>query len=372
MLRLTKAMMNKRGWAMPLVLLLIAVVPLFAAAVYNYTSAEVIQVQNIRNGERAEYLAKSYLDAVINSWKQSTFDNKPYGPLERVYYMEDGAFVLESEWTKFTEDKKNNETIGYVDVTVERINDKTDPAYGCTRFVAFATCNGVTRRVSMASAPYILGHEAPVPFYDYETGHFNYSLAPNVTTQQVRRGSTTRNITVGYFDPAGIIEMKTDNNTFYVNNDEFVGIAGNMIVFHKTVDVDRFDDEMGLLIGAEVVVFKQELNIRIGNSAYGTVVFQVPDDLGITLPGKPGVYMKVYFVGGVHMVDWRGLLPTDRYIPPGSAYYIRKGDTPEDAFDLTAWLADVRTDTDYFFRITDTNDLVLPVVDDYLTFILEE
>ncbi len=378
-MQLTAVMNNKKGWAMPLVLLLVAILPLLAAAVYNYTSVEIRQIEVYRDAEQAEYLAKSYLNAVINNWKQNAFDSKPTGGLERVYYMSGdefiGEFILQSAWSVLSPDIKEDETIGYVDVTVQTISDSSDPAFGSTRFIATAVSGGATKRVSVASSPYSLGHETDPPLYDYETGHFNYANAPRESEQTVTRGGRDKTIFVKAFNPNGILEMKTDSASFYLNANEFVGIGANMITFHKTVDLNQFNDEMGLVLAAEIIVFKQPVKLRIGVSSYGTIVFQVPEDMGIKIAGKSGIYAKVYFVGGVELTDFR-LGGTNRSIPPGASYYIKRSESAENALDLVKWLTEERMDTEYFFKITDAynngDDVVLPVVNEHLTFLLEE
>lgn len=385
-MQLTAVMNNKKGWAMPLVLLLVAILPLLAAAVYNYTSVEIRQIEVYRDAEQAEYLAKSYLNAVINNWKQNAFDSKPTGGLERVYYMSGdefiGEFILQSAWSVLSPDIKEDETIGYVDVTVQTISDSSDPAFGSTRFIATAVSGGATKRVSVASSPYGIGHETLIPLYDYETGHFNYDLAPTESRQTVSKTIGGRNrekeIIVRAFDPHGILEMKTDSASFYLDADEFVGIGANMITFHKTVDLNKWDDEMGLILASEVVVFKQPVKLRIGISSYGTIVFQVPEDMGIQLEGKTGTYAKVYFAGGANLTraSLFGATPKKSVIQPGESYYIKKSDSADNAFDLVEWMMEVGIDTEYFFKITDAynngDDVLLPVVNDHLTFLLEE
>jgi len=367
---------------MPVVLMLVVILPLLALVIYNYTHIELKQVELYKNLEKAEYIAKSTLDAVINSWKQSNFDSKPSGELERIYYMTTGDFILESAWNNMSESFKSEYTVGFADVSVNRINDINDPAYGCTRFTVTASVADMIKNLSIVSSPYLPGHETVIPLYDYETGHFNYNSAPYSETQNVTRtfGGNSKNkvITVRFFDPHGILEMKTDNNEFYLSPNEFVGIGSNMITFHKAINLNRFNAEMGLILSSEIIIFRQHIHLRVGTSSYGTILIQVPDDMGISVSGKSGLYAKVYFVGGVtlHDYDLFGVSPKKSYIAPGEAYYVRKKSAGEEGFDLAEWMIDQGTDNNDFFRITTTynngDDILLPVVNDHLTFILEK
>ncbi len=334
-----KHLKSNKGWAMAMVVVLLAVIPIFVVALYTYSMTSTKLVIKQIELERARYLARSGIEATVYVWQRADFDAKPTGNMERVYLNSDGTFSLES---LLSADDIANNTLGYVDVTIAFNNDNTSNEYLTTKITAKGVADDSGQTMRATSLPYTVGHSIYTAWYNENSGLFETS-----------NGSISRNIdfpestSITYFNLEGIVTCDTkDKDGFTFQN----GNTGIM------VDTLFFNDELDLTAGSAKIVFitaKKAIfrdNIYLSDSGdLQTLILHASTHNAIEVKNLSGDYGAVYFRGDV-------LLNDTVIIYAGKNYYYK---SREDGVDLVAWANNTgvySTDPTLFFEIPASGD----------------
>lgn len=147
--------------AMGVALMLIVVLPLFGGVLWQYSMAEMQRVERTEKDLEALFLAKSGAEAVMAAWIEAPHNAKPEGTANRLYYnLETGEFQT----------REPTEYLGYVDVTITKIDDKDSERDQLTEIVATAVVGGVSRQVKVTSYPHLFGHDDSLKWYHESNG----------------------------------------------------------------------------------------------------------------------------------------------------------------------------------------------------------
>jgi len=361
-----KYIKNRNGWAMVLTMVLIAVVPILATALYMYSSSAIIQIQRYTEMEQARYLARSGTDALIKVWLDADAGNKPEGEVERVYFTNQKKFVRKSE---LTENEIENNTIGYCDSIITSYTDSSSENYGSSVIQTTAYVNGITQTYIVKTSSILTGAE--LGWYSQSTGQFN--LGTNEYEFTVNEGTSDEETRILYgFDVAEIVSCNPSSSSLTIPRDKTVGITTDAVFFKKTLDIAANSASgklTALVITSKHTVFDEQVKLKrrvsfwSGNvTEYATLVLNTSANTGITLDGKDGLYSMVYFNKGAYN-------GSRTLIEPGTAWYVKKR---EGGVDLLKWYYDEGVETDYFFMIQpgDANKVV-PSESSLITFTYE-
>jgi hypothetical protein len=311
-MRMRKILGNNRGWAMALVIVLLAVIPIFVVALYTYSSTSTKLVLKQINLERARYLARSGMEAAVYVWQDATLDAKPTGSLERVYLTADGTFARQS--TISADDISNSH--GYVDVTITFNNDSSSDEYLTTKIISSGIADETGSEMTATSLPYMDGDSTG--WYNDNSGEFNTSNG-DITNSITSPYSAT----VRYFDLEGVVTCDTKDKDGFTFQSGVTGILVDTIFFNDVVDVATGADKL-LFITAKKVIFRDEVHLSDGTDY---LVLHASKLNAIEIEGKTGKYGAVYFRGNV---DLDGIT----IIPAGTNFYYAAGG---DGIDIIAW-----------------------------------
>ena len=359
---------NNRGWAMALVVILVAIVPIFVTALYAYSMSSTRIVLKQIELETARYLARSGIEAATYVWKEADMDDKPSGTLDRVYLKEDKSFT-----TTPTADEINA-SLGYVDVIIEYNTDSASDEYLTTKMTARARAGDSGQIIVATSLPYQHGNDVN-SFYNHETGVFYQGSSANSIPVSDNAGN-------GYFyhDLIGVITCDADSPSNKNDPPEFfsfykgvTGIGCDTIFFNDYIDLteDVAGDPAGggitdrlVYLTARKIVFRDVVILSEG-SVNGSIILDVAQQNDIKISGKAGSFGAVYFQGGVK-------LGTETIISAGSSFYF-KDQTGNAGLDILEWYNGTGGyDADDFFElsISDDNKFV-PTENSSINFIYE-
>ncbi len=323
---------NNKGWAMALVIVLLAIVPIFVVALYTYSSTSTKIVLKQIEIERARYLARSGMEAAVYVWQDSELDAKPTGSLERVYLTADGVFARQSTLGA----DAIAASLGYVDVTITFNNDNSSDEYLTTKIEAEGIAEGTGSRMTATSLPYLDGDSTG--WYNNNSGEFNTSNGDISRTIADPIGAT-----VTYFDLEGVVTC--DANGAFTFQDGETGILVDTIFFNDPVDLTDGNDKL-LFITAKKVIFRDEVNLSDGGD-YESLILHAAALNAIEVAGKTGKYGAVYFGGDV-------TLNGSTIIPAGTNYYYK---SRTDGVDLVSWANGVYSaDDSIFWMIPSSGD----------------
>ncbi|MCD6322669.1 MAG: hypothetical protein J7L77_06545, partial [Clostridiales bacterium] len=148
-----KYLKNDKGWAMALVIVMLAVLPIFVVAIYTYSSTSTKIVLKQIELERARYLARAGMEAAVYVWQDAELDAKPTGSMERVYLTADGNFARQSTIGA----DAISSSLGYVDATITFNNDSSSDEYLTTKIVSVGIADGTGSKMEATSLPYMDG-----------------------------------------------------------------------------------------------------------------------------------------------------------------------------------------------------------------------
>lgn len=357
---------SEKGMAMPLAICLSAIAMLLCTVIITYAVSAVTSAAKQEDAAKAEYIARSGLEAVIKAWKDADgINEKPGGTVDRIYLMKDGTYKNENSLSQHQID---TQTEAYIDVTVTKKDD------GTTEFVAIGNKNGVKRKIVVNSSSYVSGHDAG--WYNYQTGIINTSKNNSNTGTVMVNG---REYKYSYHDPQGIVDCYTDKNISLKlqsdNTKNKIAYLAQMVRFNCPVDLSLTGDigpEGALVVSAQCIVFKENVYLRDGAYTYGTLGLDVPDDMGIKLVNKAGVYGRVYFEKDV-ILHYKLLFGWYKktLINGPAAYYFRKrvdSKNEPEGFDLIQW-GNGEYDDDDFIPIPDTDsNASTPIPENFIKF----
>ena len=320
---------NQKGFAMPLVLMVMLVISLLGTALWQYSMVETKHVDLNQKQLQAYYLAKAGAEATIAAWLKEPIGQKPaQGTVKKIYYTKDREFVL----TDPGPDK-----VGEVDISIDI--DEHD----LTTITATAAVDGVTEQVAATTYPYVDGSEVDPALYNKETGKFE----PGPTN--VPATVNSKNVTVKTHPLVdGAVKFNAaGSRPLYLASNTSVGLQATVLDFQSTLNVRQNHnmDTGALSLAAQYIVFESDLytdgfyyrSWLTGDtlSYYGTVILRVPDGMGMELPGKSGTYGKVFFKNAYITENWLlGIPTTNSMSMANKAYYFKKR---PDGIDLIKW-----------------------------------
>lgn len=277
---------SQRGWALPLVLMVIMVGSLLGAAIYQYSMSQSLSVLQENRSTQARYLARAAAEAAVRNWTQLT--QKPTGTnmLERVWLVEDASgnrsYVLNSQLA-------GQKTIGYVDTKVERCRDTSGARAYYWVITSTARVGSTTQTVTATSVrvqtPTVSSGQAW-----YESSGY---ITRGVNSTTVTYNNETMTFTYQNEIPGAVNIECANAIQFNPSNPDAWRVIwpAYAIVFDNAVTA-KMPEGKGpgvLVLAAERIVFNKELRIRLGVSyrfsrrTYegGIVALAVPQGLGI-------------------------------------------------------------------------------------------
>ncbi|MBN2558745.1 MAG: hypothetical protein JXB33_08335 [Clostridia bacterium] len=328
-----KHLKNNRGWAMALVVILVAIVPIFVTALYTYSMTSTKLVLKQIELERARYIARSGMEAAVYVWQDASMDAKPSGSMERVYMKSDGTFLRQSQ---LSAEQIANDTLGYVDVSIVFNNDSLSNEYLTTKITANAIAGDSGQIMSATSLPY--QHGDLTNWYNDTSGVFNTS---NGEISKSISDPVATNIT--YFDLEGVVTCDTKDKDGFTFQNGNTGILVDTLFFDDVVDLTAGSDKI-LFITARKVIFRDKVLLSDG-SDYETLILHAVSQNAIDVSGTK--YGAVYFKGDV-TVDGTTV------INAGSNYYYK---SRSDGVDIIKWATGgYGTDQDVFIPIPSSGD----------------
>lgn len=271
-------------------LLVMLVMSLLGTALWQYSVTDTIHVSRDQERIQAYYLARAGADATLQAWLQSPSGSRPEGTGDPVYLHRDGSFVT----TDPGADKAGEFT-----VTV------TNEADGSVTISASGEVNGLTQRVMITlSYSFVYGHN--LGWYHENSGQMNTGAGLAVATQPVVVDATS-----------GKVKLPSSGSE--------VTFVAPALFFASDLD-GPFHHRLNLK--AETIVFDQSSSsgIRMKQNE-GKVFLYVPDGMGITRPGKVGLWGAVYFPPSVKHHNSEVMHPDPNIgMLGGRAFYFLKKD----------------------------------------------
>jgi Tfp pilus assembly protein PilX len=261
---------KRKGAALLVVILVMAVLVILGTAILNISLSETNQAAYEDKRMQAHYLARSGAEAALSAWENSSEADKPSGAAETVYLDSSNQFV----------DTSTN-MIGKFDVTV------TSPAGANTDTVitSIGTVGNVTQTVTvtiktttsqvpvppLSLSDALLGHS--LDWYDFTSGQINTEVHPSAPS-----GKTVK------FEAKGGKGLKLPNKnspavTYQADKMVFISpvqtlhntitLISNIIVFNSTVDFSNKNEKEKL-----VLKYPSPGGFNISGTTYGVVYFQ--------------------------------------------------------------------------------------------------
>ena len=330
-----KHLRNNNGWAMALVVVLLAVIPIFVVAIYTYSMTSTKLVLKQIELERARYLARSGMEGAVYVWQDAGLDAKPTGNLERVYLRSDGIFALQSVLGP----DDIAASLGYVDVAITFNNDENSDEYLTTKILAFGHANDTGSKMTATSLPYMDGDSTG--WYNDISGEFEPSNGDRSKTINHPKPAT-----ITYFDLEGVVTCDA-NNPFTFKDGE-TGILVDTLFFNDPVDLTidlptaNSVDKL-VFITAKKVIFRGNIYLTHDKNPdgstkeyeslilYAASINAIEIDVEIGEDTFTGKYGAVYFGGDV-ILDTG--VSNVTIIPAGSKYYYKAGGN---GVDLIQW-----------------------------------
>ncbi len=300
---------NENGAAMMLALIVMMVLAVLGTALWHVAMTETLHASKDEKNKQAYYLARTGAEAGMGVWlREERVADKPEGTLKRVYYNK--------ETSEFQHDEPD-QSGGYFDVTIHKIDDPESTRDGLTEVTSTGVVNGHSKTVTLVTFPYTVGHEMDPAWYKEEDGE----LADHSYEE---------------YEETDLVIMSTLNaDGFYTEHKEgwqssYGGLIGaRQIAFVDPLkiggtlmdtSVNAPNHNATLTIRAERIHFDsltlQELKSNGRSGRKGTVILEVPDGMGLSEDEKSDPendlnpeyeYGRVYFDGEpveVHNHRW--------------------------------------------------------------------
>ncbi|NPV72422.1 MAG: hypothetical protein HPY89_01220 [Pelotomaculum sp.] len=350
-----KIFAGENGAALPLALAVMLVVSLLAAALWQYSMMENLQVEREKKRLQAHYLARAGANAAIAAWLEAPFNDKPVqiGEPAKLYLAGDGTFTGSPE-----------NAAGEVEIYVEP--DETEE--GIVHITATGRVDGVESKVTATSAPYVDGAEWEPPLYDKSTG----LITPGTDTYSATVDG--RKKTVYAHEPVeGAVKFINSDSQrpLHIQSNTCVELASNAMEFKSPVDlVQTGDRDTGaLFLKAEYISFKSSIAVEDysywwfgSHYYYGTIILKVPDGLGVDgreIGGQAGSRYGMVFFDDAYIWEM-GLLGFevrhDLHME-NKAYYFK---SRPDGIDLIRWHRGEYTEGIDYIEIEDQDAASLP------------
>jgi len=349
---------NEKAFAMIFTLALLAVVPVMALTLANYSLNSFQIARGTNNNTKAYYIARSGAEAAISAWKEADVEN---GSLETVIFDNQDNFVLKSEYQdNFSQ---YGEMIAEIDVEFKKEPLNPDQEqYGYTMFTSTAKMinSAGEETVKARVSPYLnvnsKSSAEELGWYNYDTGQIlpGSNVEETAVTEDFWDwlsgifgiGYEAETVEIKYHGQIfGAVEINTDGSDLYLQNNNSsnkVAYSANSIYFNNELDLKQSGNNQGALITiGENLVFRERVEIRKGFTSYGSLIIGLPGGLGYQLDGYSGDFGRVYFNQGVYSSGW---FWDNEIIAPGSAYYFKKitetnesGEIVQTGIDLLRW-----------------------------------
>lgn len=305
---LTKSV-NQNGIALPLVLMLLAVLTILGTAAWQASQSSLKQVTALGSNMQAEYLARSAVDATKEAWTARWMANQSE-------MDEDESVTFYTRYDEntdeFVEETAANKDQDGVITTVQEYDADT----GVCTITSSVTVNGHSATVKARSEKVTntnVSTSSSEPWYKLEK--YEHWLLGSLWTWQdwtIVPGPETETITdedgntypATYHTAEGIVVIRTDSNnnsTLYANISptqfNITGLQAKRIEFEcplnlyyntSNSEVLNTPNPHSLVLSAETIVFRKKLSI--GDSSYGNLSLSLPPEGG--MPGSI-VYKKV-------------------------------------------------------------------------------
>ncbi|MEW6424256.1 MAG: hypothetical protein AB1523_05835 [Bacillota bacterium] len=290
-----KLLKNEKGWAMPLALMLVFVVSLLGAALWQYSMTEVKRVERETKRLQAHYLARAGVEATRQAWLVAGSDPKPSGAIKTVYL---------NKRTKEFQTAVPASPGGQINVTASKDADTNE-----WTIISTGEVSGVAQTARATATPLVYGHEISPPWYDPANG----KILPGPNEESVHDEETNTTHIIKYHDEMpGVVRLKADGNPplpLKIQKDETdkrkVAYIAHALFFESPVDL-KIDTKMDpffgivpieyrqgfLIAAAENIIFEKWLDVRCDGTrgffapylSYGVLVLYVPEGYGI--PGE--------------------------------------------------------------------------------------
>jgi len=339
---------------MPLALAVMLIVSLLAAALWQYSMTETLQVERDKKKLQAHYLARGGANAVIAAWLDAPFNDKPISPGERK------TLYLKNDWTITTVNPGDEETLSKLDVFVEE--------KGIIHIEAKGIVGDVKSNITATSAPYVDGADWDPPLYDKSTG----LIAPGTSTASVTvRGKSK---TVYSHEPVeGAVKFVNGDSQrpLYIQSNTCVELISNAMEFKSPVNMVQYNDKNvgALFLNAEYISFKNSVTVEdysfwwFGNHYYyGTIILKVPDGSGVDgrdIGGQAGSRYGMVFFDDAYIweMGFLGFEVQHNLNMANKAYYFK---SRPDGIDLIKWHRGEYTEGVDYIEIEDPNAASLP------------
>ncbi len=329
---------SNKGWAMPLAIMIVMAAALLSAALFTYAINDSRHVDAEMDAQKARYLARSGIEAVIDAWKDSAVGSRLSGDVETIYQLTNGSF--KNALTL----QQGEQTIGKVDVKVTNNPDRS------AMFEATAVVNGIAKKAAVTSSAYTNGDELTPKWYEKSTG---VTIPPIANSQtNIIDGGT---YILKYSDPSGVVIWDADNDIELSyrtlsggqvvpdNANNKVGYVARAMYFRDPLNLAKYysngSGNAGVLVAsAQTLVFEGEVRLFYNpfSSSLSTLVLHVPKSFGIKLQGKAGLFGKAYFKNNVILE--RPFFGNLTIVPAGAYYYkLKEVGGEEKGINLLDW-----------------------------------
>lgn len=285
---------DQRGIALPLVLMLLIVLSVLGTAAWQASQSSLLQSSRLEPTKRAEYLARSAVDATKEAWTDAWISNASTAPTEAHFFTR-----FDDSTNEFlnvsAEDADNYDEI--IETTLSY-----DPTEGICRIEAVASVGSVKQRVSAVSEKLVdsANLDPDPPWYEVESKTYwdwftlktRYwgTILGNPDNRETDR-INGQDITGSYHITDGIVNITvTQNGTLYLDRDEgynIVGYQAKRISFNCPVNLySRTPSGLfsrtpySLVVSGETINFNQHL--RIGDGHRGNLALHLPEGSGIS------------------------------------------------------------------------------------------
>lgn len=358
MLKAKAILKSRQGVAMVVVLSIIFVVAIFATALFTYSYNELNFLKKDIDIDRAQYLARTGVEAAIKAYPQAPAAIKEEGgSLVRLYLMEDGSHLMDTDPAYESENVE-----GYVDVEISHETEELNlyagegaTAIPVVAFRALANVAGATQRAEAVTMASLDAYEAG--WYNSAgaistpagsgtpPGDFEVSGILTGVSSMSLKGQGFLSGSVKAPAPSAGTRLTLPNNN---SNNKIAWIAQNLSI-DMPIDLSTSSNntQKVLVLAGRNIELKGEITLHTGAYALmqqlGTLILNVPSDVAYIIDDEE--YGKVFFQSDVYISVGRLFLSPVRYkaFSAGSAYYFRlESQNNLNGIDLLKYYTDTR------------------------------
>lgn len=284
--KLSVSAYNQSGIALPLVLMVLIVLTILGTAAWTASQSSLAQATRLEPAKRAEYLARSAVDATKEAWIVAWLNNSATVPTSADFY------------TRYDESSDQFVNVPSADIGSHPDIIHTTLAYntstGICTVEATATVAGISRQIRAVSEElnetsnaeldppwYIVERES---FLWWEWNEYYIKGDPDNTVTDSSSGLTT-----AYHFVDSIVNVSLpEDEPLYLNRDfdRRVGYQAKKILFNCEVDLysnntlTSYQNPCYLVVSAETIDFNRSLTISDGAS--GALLLHLPEGSGIS------------------------------------------------------------------------------------------